>query len=361
MKNVLAAIAVFFAVTGICAAQGGREALEGSPQLKALVKKYPEADADGDGVLTSGEALAYFRKAKGGKPASDGVKPTHANVSYAPSPACVMNLWLAESDAPTPMIVNIHGGGFVAGDKKGSIDKAMFDKLGQEKVSYASIQYRFQSKDFPLSNVLRDIARSVQFLRCHAKEYNLDPDRIGLTGSSAGGNAAAWLGFRDDLADPASADPVLRESTRVQAVWANVPSVTMDFWQWPDYLDFITPKTYTNQLVKWGYDPAIDPNTPEMKKLRADVDTKEFASPDDPPICILNNNAPDSLLHNPKSAQALHEVALKAGIRAELYMKEIVGNYDQRPNETDWLIARLREAKGQGSAQNPAPPALVSP
>ena len=339
-------IAVIFVFTGICVAQDMSATSEDNKQLKELFKQYPVSDANEDGVLTAEEAMAFLKNRKrGGKEFVDGVKPTYKNVAYAPFPECVMNIWMVKSDSPTPVIVNIHGGGFIAGNKKESLDKIVLGKLAQEKVSFVSIQYRFQSKEVSLSNVLRDIARSVQFLRYHAKEYNIDPNRIGLTGNSAGGNAAAWIGFHDDLADPANADPVLRESTRVQAVWAVVPSVTMDFWQWPNYLDFLTPELFAETLAGWGYDPKTDPNDPEIKKIRADVDTKEFASPDDPPICILNNNAFDSLQHNPKSALALYQVATNAGIHAEVYINAILGNYNKKPNETSWLVARLKEAK----------------
>jgi acetyl esterase/lipase len=82
------------------------------------------------------------------------------------------------------------------------------------------VEYRFINAAIkagakpPVEWPLRDAARAVQFVRSQAKEWNLDKQRIGLTGSSAGGCSSLWLAMHPDLADPQSADPVARESTR---------------------------------------------------------------------------------------------------------------------------------------------------
>ncbi|MCM8813930.1 MAG: carboxylating nicotinate-nucleotide diphosphorylase, partial [Candidatus Omnitrophica bacterium] len=63
-----------------------------------------------------------------------------------------------------------------------------------------------------------DSARALQFLRLNAARYGIDPARVGAFGSSAGSGISQWLAFRDDLADPKSPLPMLRQSTRLQAV-----------------------------------------------------------------------------------------------------------------------------------------------
>jgi acetyl esterase/lipase len=75
-----------------------------------------------------------------------------------------------------------------------------------------------------------DIRRSVRFIRRHAKEYDVDPNRIGVFGSSAGGHLALLLGTTGDSGDPSAADPVLRESNRVAAVVANFPPTDLARW-----------------------------------------------------------------------------------------------------------------------------------
>jgi acetyl esterase/lipase len=60
-----------------------------------------------------------------------------------------------------------------------------------------------------------DCARAIQFLRHKAKDWNLDPRRVAASGSSAGAGTSLWLAFHEDLADPKSNDPILRQSTRL--------------------------------------------------------------------------------------------------------------------------------------------------
>jgi acetyl esterase/lipase len=74
---------------------------------------------------------------------------------------------------------------------------------------------------YRLSSIVADVRRSVRFIRQHAKEYGVDPNRIGVFGSSAGGHLALLLGTTGDSGDPSATDPVLKESSRVAAVAAN--------------------------------------------------------------------------------------------------------------------------------------------
>src|SRR5918996_937532 len=67
----------------------------------------------------------------------------------------------------------------------------------------------------PVKACLHDAARALQTIRSKAKEWNLDPKRVGATGGSAGACTSLWLAFHDDLADPKSDDPVARQSSRL--------------------------------------------------------------------------------------------------------------------------------------------------
>jgi acetyl esterase/lipase len=81
--------------------------------------------------------------------------------------------------------------------------------------------------EYPLSSVVADVRRSVRFIHQHAKEYGVDPDRIGAFGNSSGGHLALLLGTTGDPGNPSAADPVLRESSRVAAVVANYPATDL--------------------------------------------------------------------------------------------------------------------------------------
>lgn len=151
--------------------------------------------------------------------------PTHAEVSYGPHPRNVLDFWQAEGKAPRPMLVYIHGGGWVGGDKKKEA-KDITPYL-EKGISVASINYRLTG-EVPLPAPVHDAARAIQFLRTKAGEWNIDTKHIALTGGSAGACTSMWLLLHDDLADPKSSDPVLRESTRVCAAAALSGQTSID-------------------------------------------------------------------------------------------------------------------------------------
>lgn len=140
-------------------------------------------------------------------------KPDLANVSYGPHARHVLDLWKAKSAAPAPLVVYIHGGGFRKGSKE-ALSGGLLHKLLADGISVMAINYRLSPEVmFPAHYM--DSARAIQFARSNAQAWNVDPRRVGATGGSAGAGTSLWIGFHDDMADPKSADPVLRQSTRL--------------------------------------------------------------------------------------------------------------------------------------------------
>ncbi len=154
------------------------------------------------------------------RPTRPPVPPTHADVAYGDHARQVLDFYQAESATPTPLVVYIHGGGWVNGDKWG-IGETNIDRLRKAGISVAAINYRFvtQAQDAgikpPVKWPLEDAAHAVQFLRSRASGWNIDKTRIGATGGSAGACSSLWLAFHDDMSNPASPDPIARESTRL--------------------------------------------------------------------------------------------------------------------------------------------------
>lgn len=71
---------------------------------------------------------------------------------------------------------------------------------------------------FAIPEVLEDMHRAVRYIRHHAKEYGVDPERLGITGGSAGGHLSLMQGCAPKTGDPKAKDPVDRESSKVAAV-----------------------------------------------------------------------------------------------------------------------------------------------
>src|SRR5947209_6766261 len=153
--------------------------------------------------------------------------PTWENVRYGPHRGNVLDFWQAPSARPAPLVVFIHGGGFVGGDKVKARESPVLRQCLDRGVHFAAINYRFRT-EVPIQDVLRDCARAVQFLRSKAADWNVDKDRVAAYGGSAGAGASLWLAFHDDLADPRSADPVLRESSRLRAAGATATQFSYD-------------------------------------------------------------------------------------------------------------------------------------
>lgn len=160
--------------------------------------------------------------------------PTFRDVAYGRHPKQVLHFWRAESAAPAPLLVFIHGGGWTGGSRTDRRFCALFPGVLKAGIAVASVEYRFVQEaaadkvEPPVKACLLDAARAVQFLRSKAGEWNIDKTRVALSGGSAGACSSLWLAFHDDLADPASADPVARESTRVTCAAVAIAQTTLD-------------------------------------------------------------------------------------------------------------------------------------
>ncbi len=307
-------------------------------QLQKLLQQFPQADTNQDGVLSTAEALAYREKARLGRtkqPKEIAPPPTHENVKYGPWDRNVLDVWVPESKQPTPLIVYIHGGGFVGGSKEKVRQTQNVQQALDRGIAFASIQYRFRYPDngdtsdpqlAGLPSILRDSARAIQYLRYHATDYNLDPSRIACYGGSAGAGTSIWLAFRDDLADPTSDDPILRESSRISAAGMLNGQFTYDLSQWDDEFagregDLL--KTHGSngklELHKFLGLSEEEYSGPVGDAVRADVDMRAMISKDDPPVFILTST-PDVPVktrgiynHHPLHAKLIQERCIEVG------------------------------------------------
>lgn len=159
---------------------------------------------------------------------------TLTDVKYGDHFRQTLDLWLAESETPTPLVFYLHGGGWAAQDKTDIHQHLDLRGLLDAGISVASVNYRFlvDAKAAgitpPLQWPLQDAARALQFIRSKASEWRIDKTRIAASGVSAGGCSALWLAMHDDLALPADPDPVARESTRLLFTATKAPQPSLD-------------------------------------------------------------------------------------------------------------------------------------
>lgn len=218
---------------------------------------------------------------------------TKTEVKYGPHASNVFDFWKASSAQPTPLMVYIHGGGFHTGTK-GQIPPDIVVECLKLGISVASVNYRL-SQQAPYPAQFLDSARALQFLRANAKDYNIDPTRVALSGSSAGGVISLWIGFHDDLADPKAADPVLRQSTRVLCIYTINAPCSCD----PVFIKATVgdrPATYFAGHQMFAG---------KGKNVFAEASPITYATPDDPPIFATYNKGAGSDVHSSKFGDAL--------------------------------------------------------
>lgn len=283
-----------------------------------------------------------------------GPRPTLADVPYGAHSKQVLDFYKAESAKPTPLLFYIHGGGWTAGSKNrvGGLTDCL-----AAGISVVSVEYRFiQDANAagikpPVQWPLQDAARALQFVRSKAVEWNIDKKRIGASGGSAGACSSLWLAFHDDMADPQSADPVARESTRLMCAAVNGPQTTLD----PQQMKEWTPNsTYGGHAFGFTGDKAKKVSLfqqflegrekilPWIKQYSP----YELVTADDPPI-YMSFSAPPALGQKQKDPThtANFGVKLQEKLRSVGVACEVV--YPGAPdvkhrNTTAFLIATLK-------------------
>ena len=286
--------------------------------------------------------------------------PTYANVSYGPHEAMVLDFWQARGDGPRPLLVYIHGGGWVGGDKArtGKQVQRYLDK----GISFAAINYRLTG-EAPLPAPVHDAARAIGFLRSRSPEWQIDGEHIALTGGSAGACTSMWILLHDDLADPEATDPVLRQSTRVcgAAVHAGQTSIdpkVIEEWLGPNVLQhrmiyMAVGESSIGEALK-NYDQHHD--------LYVEFSPYNHLDGDDPPLFMTYGNDmelpsknPGHGIHHPVFGLKMKEKSDRTGHECHLVING-VSKSDRYANADEFLFARLLEKPAdQGGNQDEKP------
>lgn len=227
----------------------------------------------------------------------------------------LLDLYVPEGAGPFPVIVWVHGGAWLGGDKD---DTPAIREVGRG-YAVASINYRlsFEAK-FPAQ--LEDCKAAVRWLRANAQTYHLDPNRIGAWGSSAGGHLVALLGTSGNVSDLEGNLGNQDFSSRVQAV--------VD-WYGPTDLLKMNEQKLACDLV--NHDAAFSPEslligcaiqTCADKTNRANPIT--YITPDDPPFLIVHGT--NDCRVSPQQSQLLHNALNAASLNSTLFYIQGAGH-----------------------------------
>ncbi len=166
-----------------------------------LRERFDAIDANKDGSITPEEQRAYLAGQRpaapgGGPPMPESVK-VEKDIPYAgtTNPRQTLDLLVPKApkgDKPLPVVVNIHGGAWMSGDKSNGAPM-LAGMVASGDYAAVSIGYRLSGEaTWPAQ--IHDCKAAIRWIRANADKYHLDPDRIGVMGGSAGGHLVAMLG-----------------------------------------------------------------------------------------------------------------------------------------------------------------------
>jgi len=258
--------------------------------------------------------------------AVNGIRATLANEKYGDHKRNNFDIWLAKSEVPTPLVIYIHGGGFVGGDKSKYYDSGDLVRFLDSGISVAVINYRFMNEaPYGIMASMNDSKRCLQYIRYHSKKYNIDKNKIACSGGSAGAGTSLWLAFNDNMAEPESGDYVLRESTRLTCAGAFATQSTYDICRWSELLG--VPKKQTERekfeiALAFGFKSAENIDLIKETKIRVDLDFLNQMNKNSSPFFVFNKQpggfplSEDQLNHHPLHAKALKAKAEEVGVDA---------------------------------------------
>ncbi|QLG27246.1 alpha/beta hydrolase [Halorarum halophilum] len=332
---------------------------------------------------TAGTLLGRTAAAsRGESPAPTRDVDVHEGLTYAErdGESLELDLYVPETDDPSPLVVWIHGGAWVAGDRTRSPDLRRY--FASRGYAMATIEYRLSAVPrgvtptiTPNGNEPRgtfpdqivDVKAAIRWLRSEDGTYDLDPDNVAVWGRSAGGHLAALAGTAADVEEIAGdvyPDEAVEktvapaESGRVQAVV-----------DWCGLTDFLEADS---QLDGRGFSHS-GPGSPESLLLGGRIteneDEVERANPityvdsEDPPFLIVHGRADTTVPY--QQSELLYEALRDACVDATYYELDGLGHrfgFDElsRTPGADQTVLETRDCEddeestpGDGSGSSP--------
>ncbi len=237
-----------------------------------------------------------------------------------------------KSEKPLPVVAHIHGGGWEAGDKR--------DDFGTVSSLVRSGEYAVASIGYRLSNEaiwpaqIHDCKAAIRWLRVNATKYNLDPNRIGVMGESAGGHLAAMLGTSGGVtALEGKLDKHVGISSRVSCVVDQFGPT--DFLMGSGLFDLIGSSPFDNSTSP-VFRLIGGPLTKNKDKAR-EASPITYVSKDDPPFMLVHGT--HDLVVPFFQSVALTAALKKGGVEAILVSVEGGGHGDVGPE----ALQRMRK------------------
>ncbi|MBC7855993.1 MAG: alpha/beta hydrolase [Pirellulaceae bacterium] len=240
--------------------------------------------------------------------------------------ALTMDVFTPKENANGAAVIWVVSGGWFS--THDNVNPAFPAELMKRGYTVFAVVHGSQPK-FTIPEILQDMHRSIRYIRSHAVDYKIDPNRIGITGASAGGHLSLMQGLAGDLGDPKAKDPIDQVSSRVQAVACFFPPTDFLNYGKPGenaigrgvLKDFPAPFDFT-ELEKKGYAGRFVLVTDENK-------IQEIGKQISPITHVSEDDAPSLIIHGDKDylvpiqqAEIIIEKLTAAKVPAELVVKK---------------------------------------
>jgi acetyl esterase/lipase len=201
---------------------------------------------------------------------------------------------------------------------------------------YAVFQVLHRSQpSFTVPDIVEDAHRAVRFVKCHAKEYGVDPAKIGVAGASSGGHLSLMMGCAGRPGDPKSEDPVERLSSHAAAVACYFPP--------SDFLALVGEKLADVTDVAAAFDfREMDKKTGLLERV-SEKRREEIARAISPIAYASKTAAPTLIVHGDKDdivpisqSEAMIKKLKDCGVESKLIVKE-----GKKHFEFGWVVAEL--------------------
>lgn len=274
------------------------------------------------GVLLSGIVPTVGLAAPEGKPEFTRIQDVVYGRKYGT--ALTLDVFTPKEKANGAAVVWVVSGGWFSAHE--AISPGPIEEFLRRGYTVFAVVHGSQPR-YTIPEVVADMNRSLRFIRAHASEYHIDPDRIGITGGSAGGHLSLMQGAAGDKGNPDARDPVDRVSSRVQAVACFFPPT--------DFLNYGKPgENALGRGILSGFKPPFDfhEQDPKTKVFRPITDEARIleigrqispvthVSADDPPMLIIHGDA-DQLVPIQQAELFLDQLK-KAGGQGKLVVKK---------------------------------------
>lgn len=268
--------------------------------------------------------------------------------------ALTFDVFTPKKDANGAAIILVVSGGWVSDPN--AISGPVFGQFLAEPIKRGYTVFcvvHGSSPRFTIPEAVADLNRSVRFIRHHAKDYKIDPDRVGITGGSAGGHLSLMQGTTGDAGNPKAVDPIERVSSKVQAVACFFPPT--------DFLNYGGKDKYAfaedGLLARFRLvidEREFDKKTNMFERI-SEEKKKALAAKVSPSTHVTADSAPALIIHGDKDflvpiqqAEIIMARYKEVGVASELVVRkgrghDFKGADKDFPVIVDWFDKHLKK------------------